>query len=170
MSGTETEQPGVVPENGQSLDGPTLESQLAEAEGRAEQHRADYLRAIAELENFRKRSAREVDAARQFGVERFAADLLSVGEAGSQAVTIAKDLLHLTDVKILHGQDAAVAAELETLLGLGPIARDLVTGWAMNGKGRGLWCLGEQAYKVQTVLHPAELEIAFTNDALSGAA
>jgi hypothetical protein len=34
-------------------------------------------------------------------------DLLSVGDAGSQAVAIAKDLLHLADIKILHGQDPA---------------------------------------------------------------
>jgi hypothetical protein len=106
----------------------------------------------------------------QFAVAHKPSDLLSAGDSGSQAVTIAKDLLHLADIKILHGQDAAVAHELETLLGLGPIARDLVTGWAMNGKGRALWCVGEQAYKVQTVLHPAELEIAFTNDAITGAA
>ncbi|HEY0950434.1 ATP-binding protein, partial [Nocardioides sp.] len=106
----------------------------------------------------------------QFAVAHKPSDLLSAGDTGSQAVTIAKDLLHLADIKILHGQDAAVADDLETLLGLGPIARDLVTGWAMNGKGRALWCVGEQAYKVQTVLHPAELEIAFTNDALTGAA
>ncbi len=98
------------------------------------------------------------------------ADLLSVGEAGSQAVTIAKDLLHLTDVKILHGQDAAVAAELETLLGLGPIARDVVTRWAMQGKGRALWRVGDRDYKVQTVLHPLEARLTFTNDAIAGAA
>ncbi|MDC5696290.1 ATP-binding protein [Intrasporangium calvum] len=106
----------------------------------------------------------------QFAVAHKPSDLLSAGDTGSQAVTIAKDLLHLADIKILHGQDAAVADELETILGLGPIARDLVTGWAMHGKGRALWCVGEQAYKVQTVLHTAELEIAFTNDALTGAA
>ena len=86
MSGTDPEQPGAVPENGQSSDVPTPESQLAAAEGRAEQHRADFLRAIAELENFRKRSAREVDAARQFGVERFAADLLAVADTLGIAV------------------------------------------------------------------------------------
>lgn len=98
------------------------------------------------------------------------ADLLSVGDAGSQAVTIAKDLLHLTDVKILHGQDHGVAADLEDLLGLGPIARDVVTRWAMQGKGRALWCVGDQQYKVQTVLHPLEAALTFTNDAITGAA
>ena len=96
MSGTETERPGAFPENGQSAEGPTAEgqtaegqtaeSQLAEAESRAEQHRADFLRAIAELENVRKRSAREVESARQFGVERFAADLLAVADTLGLAV------------------------------------------------------------------------------------
>ena len=106
----------------------------------------------------------------QFAVAHKPSDLLSAGDTGSQAVTIAKDLLHLADIKILHGQDAAVASELEGLLGLGPIGRGIVTGWAMQGKGRALWCVGEQAYKVQTVLHPAELDLTFTNDALTGAA
>ncbi len=106
----------------------------------------------------------------QFAVAHKPSDLLSAGDTGSQAVAIAKDLLHLADIKILHGQDTAVAAELEHLLGLTPIARDLVTGWAMHGKGRALWCVGEQAYQVQTVLHPAELDLTFTNDAITGAA
>jgi hypothetical protein len=97
-------------------------------------------------------------------------DLLSVGDAGSQAVAIAKDLLHLADIKILHGQDLGVARDLEQLMGLGPIARDVVTTWAMHGKGRALWCVGEAQYKVQTVLHPTEARLAFTNDAIAGAA
>ncbi|QKE85115.1 ATP-binding protein [Arthrobacter sp. NEB 688] len=98
------------------------------------------------------------------------ADLLSVGAAGSQAVTIAKDLLHLADTTILHGQDAGVADELEALLGLPPMARDVVTRWAMQGKGRALWRVGERHYKVQTVLHPLEAQLTFTNDAITGAA
>ncbi|MGG5258662.1 ATP-binding protein [Phycicoccus avicenniae] len=98
------------------------------------------------------------------------ADLLSVGAAGSQAVTIAKDLLHLADTTILHGQDAGVADELETLLGLPPMARDVVTRWAMQGKGRALWRVGDRHYKVQTVLHPLEARLTFTNDAITGAA
>ena len=92
----------------------------------------------------------------QVAVGHKPSDPLSAGDVGSQAVAIAKDLLHLADIKVLHGQDLAVAEELDRLLGLGPIAQDLVTGWAMHGKGRALWCVGEQLYKVQTVLHPAE--------------
>jgi molecular chaperone GrpE len=80
MNGSETERGGDTPENGESPPEPTAEALLAEAEGRAAQHRADFLRAIAELENVRKRSARDVESARQFGVERFAADLLPVAD------------------------------------------------------------------------------------------
>ncbi len=105
----------------------------------------------------------------QFAVAHKPSDLLSAGDAGSQAVAIAKDLLHLADIKILHGQDQAVADELERLLGLGPIATSLVTGWAMQGKGRALWCVGDRQYKVATILHPAEAAIAYTNDALDTA-
>jgi molecular chaperone GrpE len=44
------------------------------------------LRAVAELENVRKRAAREVESARQFGVERFASDLLQVADTLGLAV------------------------------------------------------------------------------------
>ncbi len=105
----------------------------------------------------------------QFAIAHKPSDLLSAGDAGSQAVAIAKDLLHLADIKILLGQDLAVASELERLLGLGRIAQDVVTGWAMHGKGRALWCVGERHYKVQNVLHPTELDLTFTNEAIQGA-
>ena len=49
-------------------------------------------------------------------------DPLSAGDQGSQAAQIAKDLLHLADVRILMGQDEEVAAELGHLLGLTPDA------------------------------------------------
>jgi molecular chaperone GrpE len=82
MSGNESERPGADanPENGALPAGAGEDERLADAEGRAEQHRADFLRAIAELENVRKRSAREVESARQYGVEKFAADLLPVAD------------------------------------------------------------------------------------------
>src|SRR5215218_6245065 len=106
----------------------------------------------------------------QIAVGHKPSDPLSAGDASSQAVAIAKDLLHLADIKVLHGQDFAVALELDGLLGLGPIAQHLVTGWAMQGKGRALWCVGDQLYKVQTVLHPTEHALTYTNDAIQTAA
>lgn len=96
-------------------------------------------------------------------------DLLSVGDADSQAAMIAKDLLELADIKILGGQKPRVARELDSMLGFGPIAQDLVSGWAMQDKGRALWCVGDATYKVQTVLHPLEKKLYYTNEAIEAA-
>ena len=96
-------------------------------------------------------------------------DPLSAGAADSQAVAIAKDLLHLADIRVLHGQDKAVGDELADLLGLNPIATSLVTGWAMGGKGRALWTVGERQFKVETRMTPLELELTYTNEALQRA-
>ena len=93
-------------------------------------------------------------------------DPLAAGAADSQAVAIAKDLLHLADVRVLHGQDKAVADELGDLLGLTPVAQQLVTGWAMGGKGRALWTVGERQFKVECRMTPLELDLTYTNDAL----
>jgi molecular chaperone GrpE len=61
---------------------------LAAAEALATENRNQYLRAMAELENYRKRAEREVDNARKYAIERFAQELVNVGdslEAGIQA-------------------------------------------------------------------------------------
>ena len=105
----------------------------------------------------------------QFLIGHKPGDMRSVGDAGSQATTIAKELLHLADVKILLGQDDQVGDELEDLIGLGPVPKRLVTDWAMQGRGRALWCVGDQHYRVQTVLHPAEHQLTYTNDAIDQA-
>jgi hypothetical protein len=102
----------------------------------------------------------------QLAIAHKPSDLLTAGDAGSQATAIAQDLLHLVDCKVLHGQDAAVADELEQLLGLGAISRDLVTGWAVQGKGRAVWCVGDRHYKVETILHPLERQLTYTNQAI----
>ncbi len=54
------------------------DEELATARAEAESLREQHLRAVAELENQRKRMAREVQKAREFGIERFAAELLAV--------------------------------------------------------------------------------------------
>lgn len=95
-------------------------------------------------------------------------DMLTAGDAASQAVAIARDLLHLCDVKVLHGQDQAVGDELGASLGLTPVAQRVVTGWAVAGKGRALWLVGDRAFQVQTVLTEPELRLTYTNEALTG--
>ncbi len=54
---------------------------LAAAEAKAQENMNSYLRAVAELDNFRKRTEREIDNARKFAIERFAQELLTVGDA-----------------------------------------------------------------------------------------
>jgi molecular chaperone GrpE len=63
---------------------------LAAAEAKAAENWNSYLRAMAEFENFRKRTERELDNARKFAIERFAQELVGVGdslEAGINAAT-----------------------------------------------------------------------------------
>jgi molecular chaperone GrpE len=65
-------------------------SALAAAEAKAGENWNSYLRAVAELENYRKRSERELENARKYAVERFAQELVGVGdslEAGIVAAT-----------------------------------------------------------------------------------
>jgi molecular chaperone GrpE len=54
---------------------------LAAAEAKAQENRDNYLRAVAELDNYRKRTDREIDNARKFAIERFAQELVTVGDA-----------------------------------------------------------------------------------------
>lgn len=58
-----------------------LEAELAAAQARADDHRDNMLRALAEADNIRKRAQRDVEAAHKFGVERFAANLLEVRDS-----------------------------------------------------------------------------------------
>ena len=51
---------------------------LEKLQAEVDEHRDRYMRLAAEMDNLRKRSARETDQARQFGIERFAGELLSV--------------------------------------------------------------------------------------------
>ena len=51
------------------------------AEAKAAENWNSYLRAVAELENFRKRTERELENARKYAVERFASDLVGVGDS-----------------------------------------------------------------------------------------
>jgi len=55
-----------------------LQAQLSRAEAAASENRELYLRAAAELENYRKRAGRDLEQARRFALEKFAAELLPV--------------------------------------------------------------------------------------------
>jgi len=76
-----------------------LRRALAEAEERAKGLRDQYLRAVAELDNMRKRTQREVDNAVRFGLEKFAVELLPVRDSLELAVASAaqSDVRGLTE-------------------------------------------------------------------------
>ena len=58
-----------------------LQAALAAAENRALESRDLYMRALAELENVRKRASRDVEQAHKFGIERIANDLIGVKDS-----------------------------------------------------------------------------------------
>lgn len=58
-----------------------LQSSLAAAESRAAESRDLYMRALAELENVRRRASRDVEQAHKYALERVAGDLIGVKDS-----------------------------------------------------------------------------------------
>ena len=92
--------------------GEDLAARLADAEARAEQHRDAQLRLAAELENLRRRAAREVEAARSFGAERLAGGLLPVLDGLELGLKAAGDADAAT---LREGQQATLRLLLKAL-------------------------------------------------------
>jgi molecular chaperone GrpE len=84
---TSTEPTAVLPETAaQLVELERLQQSLAESEERAKSHWEQYLRAVADLDNVRKRAARDIEAANRYGLEKFAAELLPVKDSLELAV------------------------------------------------------------------------------------
>ena len=101
--------------------GADLAARIAEAEARAAEHRDAYLRAMAELENYRRRVAREVDSARQFGAERLATGLLPVVDSLELALSNAGRADAAT---LLAGQEATLRLLVKALEAAGVTGLD----------------------------------------------
>jgi molecular chaperone GrpE len=65
----------------EAADAGALQAALAAAEARALESRDLYMRALAELDNVRKRASRDIEQAHKFGVERVANDLIAVRDS-----------------------------------------------------------------------------------------
>jgi molecular chaperone GrpE len=63
---------------------------LAAAEAKASENWNSYLRAVAELDNFRKRADRELESARKYAIERFAQELVNVGDSLEAGINAGK--------------------------------------------------------------------------------
>lgn len=68
-----------------------LRAALAAAETRALESRDLYMRALAELENVRKRAARDVEQAHKYALDRFANDLIGVKDSLELGLLAAAD-------------------------------------------------------------------------------
>jgi molecular chaperone GrpE len=78
----------VLPETAvQLVEMERLKSELVAAEERAKNHWEQYLRALAEVDNVRKRGAKDLESTRQFAIEKFAQDLIAVIDSLELAIT-----------------------------------------------------------------------------------
>jgi molecular chaperone GrpE len=77
----------VLPETAaQLVEMERLQQALTQAEERAKNHWDQYLRAVADIENVRRRAQKDVEAAHKFGIDKLAAELLPVRDSLELAV------------------------------------------------------------------------------------
>jgi len=95
----------VLPETAVALvEMERLQQALAASEERAKNHWEQYLRALADVENVRKRAAKDLESTRQYAVEKFAQDLVAVKDSLEMAVSQPK-----SDVpSLIEGQNATL--------------------------------------------------------------
>lgn len=90
------------------------EVRIAELEGKVKQYKDQLLRAIAETDNLRKRSERQLEDAHKYAVSNFAKDLLNVSDNLRRAIEAAPNAESAEDelVKNLHAGVQAVERDL----------------------------------------------------------
>jgi molecular chaperone GrpE len=82
-----------------------LQIELAASEERSKNHWEQYMRALADVDNVRKRAAKDLESARQFAVERFAQELVGVKDSLELAIANAGK----ADVaSLIEGQNATL--------------------------------------------------------------
>ena len=120
--GSAGEPTAVLPETAaQLVEVERLQQALAEAEERSKSHWDQYLRALADLDNVRKRAQRDIEAANRYGLEKFAQELLPVWDSLELAVQNAGKA---ADVRtLIQGQEATLQLLSKALqkIGVAPI-------------------------------------------------
>ena len=106
MRSPDAEPTAVLPETAKELvELERLQQELAQSEERAKSHWDQYLRAVAEIDNVRKRAQRDVENASRYGLEKFAAELLPVLDSLQLAVSNAA---HADAKSLIEGQAATL--------------------------------------------------------------
>jgi len=108
----EASQPAAAPESEQIAQ-TSPEEALNAAKKEAADNYARYLRSVADLENFRKRTLREKDELRQFAASRVLEDLLPIIDNLTHGLTAAKQA---TDTKGIVEGIEMVLTQLKTTL------------------------------------------------------
>lgn len=85
----ETEQGASARAGERDIEIETLQAQLEDAREKADEYWNRVLRGQAEMENLRKRGARELEQAHKFAIERFATELLAVRDSLEMGVDAA---------------------------------------------------------------------------------
>lgn len=81
-----------APELGDADPAADLAAQLAAAQAKAAENFDLYVRAVAEMENVRRRCADDVQKAQKFGIEKFAQNLLPVVDSLEKALEACADI------------------------------------------------------------------------------
>jgi len=126
--GPDTEATAVLPDDAFRADLAGLEQTIKALEAKVAENHNLYVRALAEQDNLRKRTARDIEQAHRYGVERLAQDLLPVLDGFEQALANAGT----TDVAALVAGQAATARLLSKALEKAGIQEIVPTGQAFN--------------------------------------
>jgi molecular chaperone GrpE len=124
-------EPQAAPEAAPAAADAALESELAKT-------RDELLRALAEVENTRRRAERQVQDARVYAIDKFAADLLPVADTLSRALAAAP-------------RDSADEGLKTLLTGLELTERSLIDSFARHGLKR----VGEKGETFDPKIHQA---------------
>jgi molecular chaperone GrpE len=96
----------VLPETAVALvEMERLQQELQASEERAKNHWEQYLRALADVDNVRKRGAKDLENTRQFAVEKFAQDLVAVKDSLELGIANAGKS---DGASLIEGQNATV--------------------------------------------------------------
>ena len=100
----------VLPETAVALvEMERLQQELAASEERAKNHWEQYLRALADVDNVRKRAAKDLESTRQFAVEKFAQDLIAVKDSLELGIANSRRGAAKADVaSLIEGQNATL--------------------------------------------------------------
>jgi molecular chaperone GrpE len=100
----------VLPETAVALvEMERLQQELQASEERSKNHWEQYLRALADVDNVRKRAAKDLESTRQFAVEKFAQDLVAVKDSLELGIaTLQKEGGKSDAAGLIEGQNATL--------------------------------------------------------------